>query len=418
MSDSGLMSSSTTAARYRLGTEEHRRWVIDQADRLWSFYRASADRAAGGFGPLDRDGRLVDSPKPSYLTSRMTYGYSLAVLAGRPDGELVEHGLAALRELFRDPEYGGWYGLISADGTEILDAAKPTYGHAFVLLAAATAKLAGSAADDLIEEVSQLFDRYLFRESDQLCVESFDRRWSHTEDYRGVNANMHTVEAFLALHTVSGQTRWLARAGAIADRVVGFAQANTWRIPEHFDVDWRPLPEYNADDPADQFRPYGATPGHALEWARLLLQIGAAAGDPSGARLAAAQALFARAVADAWRPAAYGFAYTTDWTGAELVDLRLHWPLTEAIGAARSLFAATGRDEYADWYSRFWELADRAFIDHEHGGWRHELDTDGRISERIWTGKGDLYHALQACLLASVPDNHSLAGQLAAHGLD
>ncbi|MCB7534982.1 AGE family epimerase/isomerase, partial [Escherichia coli] len=47
---------------------------------------------------------------------------------------------------------------------------------------------------------------------------------------------------------------------------------NNWRIPEHFNSDWEPELEFNADKPDDQFKPYGATPGHGIEWARLITQ--------------------------------------------------------------------------------------------------------------------------------------------------
>ena len=99
------------------------------------------------------------------------------------------------------------------------------------------------------------------------------------DDYRGINANMHTVEAYLAVGDVTGDPRWHARAGRIAERVVGFARENHWRIPEHFDAAWTPLPDYNLDVPAHPFRPYGATVGHGLEWARLLVAVAATLGD-------------------------------------------------------------------------------------------------------------------------------------------
>ena len=49
------------------------------------------------------------------------------------------------------------------------------------------------------------------------------------------------------------------------------ARANGWRIPEHFTADFPPLPGYNREGPAHPFRPHGAPPRHALEWARLAL---------------------------------------------------------------------------------------------------------------------------------------------------
>jgi sulfoquinovose isomerase len=116
----------------------------------------------------------------------------------------------------------------------------------------------------------------------------------------------------------------------------------------------------------------------------------------------AAAALFERAVADAWDPDRHGFAYTTDWTGTPVVTARLHWPLAEAIGAARYLELATGDPAYARWYADFWRLVDTDYIDHERGGWHQELSLEGRPASTVWGGKPDQYHALQATLMPRV----------------
>ena len=99
---------------------------------------------------------------------------------------------------------------------------------------------------------------------------------SMLEDYRGLNANMHSVEAFLAVYDTLGDKKYLDRAGRIIAHVIDWASANNWRIPEHFTKDWKPDLEFNSDKPDDPFKPYGATPGHGIEWARLILQWSAA----------------------------------------------------------------------------------------------------------------------------------------------
>ena len=68
-----------------------------------------------------------------------------------------------------------------------------------------------------------------------------------------------------------------------------------WRIPEHYDAQWRAQPDYNLDQPRHAFRPYGATPGHAFEWSRLLLQLGASRVGSAAWTRSCAEALFARA---------------------------------------------------------------------------------------------------------------------------
>ena len=53
-------------------------------------------------------------------------------------------------------------------------------------------------------------------------------------------------------------------------------------------------------------------------------------------------------------------------------------------------------------------------IVHRAGGWRHELDVHNRRSTQTWSGKPDVYHALQAALIEDLPLAPSFATALAA----
>jgi sulfoquinovose isomerase len=394
--------------RFTLGTRTHRVWLAGQTEDLFRFYGSSADVRHGGFDVLDAAGVRRHAPKDLYLTARMTYCFALGTLLGRDDMLLVGHGLDALRTIFHDDASDGWFAQLNPDATAVTDSTKATYAHAFVLLAAATASVAGYDSTDLLAEACAVYDRHLWEADARMCVDGWDAGWRHAEDYRGMNANMHTVEAFLAGYEATADAAYLDRAEAISGRLIAAAAGFDWRIPEHFSVDWVARPDYHHDRPADQFRPYGSTPGHGLEWARLLVQLRSVAGDESGQLLAAARGLFDRAVEDAWDEERMGFDYTVDWAGRPVITARLHWPLAEAIGAAHSLYAVTGDPGYATWYRRFWRLADRAYVDHRRGGWHHELTPDGRVSATIWPGKPDLYHALQATLFVHTVDGEGL----------
>ena len=119
-------------------------------------------------------------------------------------------------------------------------------------------------------------DDYWWEAEHAKVRESYNREMTETEDYRGVNANMHTVESYLAAFDATSDMQWLHRAVAILNWVINEQAANNdWRIPEHYTTDWEPIPDYNIDKPKDPFRPYGYTPGHGLEWARLALHAGA-----------------------------------------------------------------------------------------------------------------------------------------------
>ena len=395
----------------------HVRRLAGETDRLLAF--GAAARTANGFGWLDEAGR-PDAARPTelWITCRMTHVYALGAMLDRPGcTELADHGVATLSRSFADAEHGGWFTSIDRKGP--VDSAKGAYPHAFVILAAASAAAAARpGAALLLSAALDVSLRHFWDDDAGMVVESWDRTFSTAEPYRGVNAAMHTVEAYLAAADATGDRSWLDRAVRTTRRVLDLARDNDWRIPEHFDADLRPLWEYNADTPADQFRPYGATIGHAFEWSRLALNARAALlarGDhPDGAWLRDATALFDAAVRDGWQAdGAPGFVYTVDWDGAPVLRQRLHWVLCEALGAAATLFHVTGEQRFDEAYRTWWEYAETHVIDHDGGSWWHELSPEHAVARSVWSGKPDLYHAIQATLIPRLPPAPSLASALA-----
>ncbi|RNI25306.1 AGE family epimerase/isomerase [Flexivirga caeni] len=375
-----------------------------EADRLLDFARLS--RTARGFGWLGDRGELLDRPLELWITCRMTHSAVLGLLTGRSEfAALVDHGVTALRTVFRDERHGGWFATVDGATAAPVDASKQAYAHAFVLLAASSTVVAGRpGARELLDEARAVHEEHFWNESKTRVWESFSADWSTTEPYLGINPVMHTVEAFLAVHDVTGEQVYLERAEEMSRQVARWAGEREWRIPEHFDLDGAPLPDYNRERPADPFRPYGATVGHALEWSRLLLSVGAtraAAGAAYDTGLVqAAVSLADRAVSDGWATdGADGFVYTTDWDGRPVVRARMHWVLCEAIAAAYAVGLVTRENRWDDLAVDWWRYARRYLIDAEHGSWRHELDDANRPAHETWVGKPDVYHALQMCLL-------------------
>lgn len=395
------------------GGREHRRAVRAELLRF-----LAGARHPLGFGWLRADGALdPERPVALWITGRMTHVAALGALAAEPPGpsgpdverlqELAAHGVEALCGPLYDQEYGGWFASRSATGP--VETAKQAYAHAFVILAASSASRAGvPGADALLDHALTTSRERFWEEAEGLVVDDWDRTWSRLDDYRGLNANMHTVEAYLAAADTTGERQWAERASLIGRRVIGWAEQRQWRIPEHFDPSWSPLPDYHRGSPADPFRPYGATVGHGLEWSRLLVSTGAAlgelepsAGDPWSA---AAVALYDRAVNDGWAvDGEEGFVYTTDWTGQPVVRDRLHWVVAEAVNAATVLHRITGDARYVTDGAVWWDYADRCLLDRHRGSWHHELDPLNRPAGTLWPGKPDVYHAYQAALLPDLP---------------
>jgi mannose/cellobiose epimerase-like protein (N-acyl-D-glucosamine 2-epimerase family) len=272
-------------------------------------------------------------------------------------------------------------------------------------------------ADDLLEESLSLWQDRFFDPAAGLFLDAWDRAFDRADPYRGVNSNMHSVEALLAAADATGDAGLREQALGIARRVaLDFARPQGWRIPEHFDPEWHPQLDHNVDQPDHPFQPYGATVGHGLEWSRLLLHLEASLGDQAPEwLLSSSVALFDRAATDGWAvDGADGFIYTTDWDGRPVVRDRMHWVLAEGFAAAAALHQRTGEERYADLARTWWAYAERCLIDREHGSWHHQLDANNRVIDTVWPGKPDLYHAVQATLVPRLPLRLSLAAALAA----
>ncbi|PTQ73324.1 AGE family epimerase/isomerase [Celeribacter persicus] len=369
--------------------------LISNALAQLEFFQASL-RSDGGFDLLDHAGRAIpDQPQTLMTTARLVHAYALGHLAGAPAcTDILDAGMAALKNEHRDRLYGGYLPIARGNGAVSED--KLAYGHVFVLLAAASAKAAGhDEADRVLAEVCADIDMHFWDEGTGRLRDEFRRDWTVFSKYRGMNANMHGIEAFLSAFEATGDEVFLLRAGRILTFFTNeIAPAYGWHLPEHYTAEWAVDRSY-AGDP--MFRPAGTTPGHSFELGRLLLQYWDLSGRPNTDAPRIARRLIETAADAAWQPTG-GFAYTLDFKGNVAVSDRYWWPVAEAMGAFSSLHKLSLKEVDAEWFRRLWNVANRFFVDHDRGGWYPEIDEVGRPVERQFTGKPDIYHALQACI--------------------
>ncbi|MCI8997053.1 MAG: AGE family epimerase/isomerase [Lachnospiraceae bacterium] len=400
--------------KYQIDTQENRKFLEEVRDGLLRFGHQFPSPGGGAYYLGDDGAPWKERSRETWITSRMAHVYSLGVFLGHEGSEgLVDAALRGLKGELRDRENGGWYAGRTAQGGIL--PTKQCYAHAFVILAASSALLAGrEGAEELLEEALALYDLRFWNEEEGLSCDTWNTEFTVLDDYRGLNANMHTVEAFLAVADVTGQEKYRVRAGRMIDHTLGWARNNDWRIPEHFSKTWEADLECNREKPDDPFKPYGATPGHGIEWSRLITQwtLSTYKEDKIGAApyLEAAEQLFLQAVKDAWnRDGAPGIAYTTDWEGNPVVHDRMHWTLAEAVNTAAVLWRVTGKADYARYYAEFMEYLDAKVLDHVHGSWFHQLDRENHVIGTVWPGKSDLYHATQAMLIPYYAPQVSIA---------
>ena len=387
---------------------------MTELDRLLDL-AARARLPDGGFGYLGSDGQVVPGrPVETWIVARMTHVFGLAHLLGRPGAaDLVRHGVSALGDgPLHDAGHGGWR-------SSTQDDTKAAYVHAFVVLAGATATTAGvDGGRALLDEALAVWQTRFWDDDAGLAVEEWDRAWTRCADYRGINANMHGVEATLAaadaVDDPAVADRLRTQALRSTGRVVhGWAREEDWRLPEHFTAHWAPLRDYNRDSPADPFRPYGVTVGHQFEWARLALHLRSVLAEPPAWLLDDALALFDAAATRGWAADGRdGFPYTLGWDDRPVVGARMHWVLCEAIAAAAVLAEVTGDQRYRDLATRWRAHGEERFADPATGSWHHELTPDGDVATGTWSGQPDAYHLAQMLILDGRPVRGSVAAAL------
>jgi mannose/cellobiose epimerase-like protein (N-acyl-D-glucosamine 2-epimerase family) len=388
----------------------HRHWLLRQADRLFDFFQYTSVNPKGGFFDLYDDGRPISALRQLHATTRMVHCFAIGHLLGRPGADaLVDHGMDCIWNGHRDTRHGGYIWSFDDDGAR--DDSKQAYGHAFVLLAASSAKCIGHPlADKMLADVTEVLEQRFWEASPGVTSEEYARDWSKISDYRGQNSNMHLTEALMAAFEATGDSEYLCKAESIASFIIGkHAAALDYRVAEHFDASWNLFNDYRG---SEIFRPAGSTPGHWLEWARLLLQLHELGGRKLAWLQQAAENLFRNSIALGWDHNKGGFFYTLEWDNTPRLRQKLWWPVTEGIGAAAWLAAHSSDPFFEVWYRRIWGFAANHLIDHAKGGWHAELDQNLKPTRGFFMGKPDIYHALQACLIPLYPAEGSLTNMI------
>lgn len=400
--------------KYQLDSAKNKEFLEGLRNSLFEFGHRFPSPGGGSYYLGDDGTPWIDRPRETWITSRMCHVYSMGTMLGHNEGkELATAALKGLVGELHDDKNGGWYAGLTADN-EVLPN-KACYAHAFVILAGTSAVLADiPGGKELLDDALAIYDKYFWDEKIGLSVDTWNTEFTELDSYRGLNANMHSVEAFLAVADAINDEKYRTRAGRIIDNVVEWAGNNNWRIPEHYASDWTPDLECNKEKPDDQFKPYGATPGHGIEWARLITQWAVSSYNDEGnlqKYISIAENLYNRAVSDAWdADGAPGICYTTGWDGKPIVHDRMHWTLAEAINTSAVLYRATGKDKYSSDYATFMEYLDKYVVDHVNGSWFHQLDRNNKLLTTVWPGKSDIYHALQATL---IPYNNEIGVSIA-----
>ena len=396
-------------------------FLSNHVDGILAFYDPNVFDPMGGFFHcfLD-DGSVYDKESRHLVSStRFVFNYAHAWLrGGNPKYKLwAEHGLRFLLEHHRQPTTGHYAWTLK--GGRVDDGRAMAYGHAFVMLAGASAAQAGIPEGEvLVREAWELMERYFFEEAYSAYADERDAALEVLDPYRGQNANMHSVEALIAAFEATGIKMYLERAERVAKRFAlelasGVTESQVW---EHYTQHWFPDWTYHQDKPDDLFKPWGFQPGHQVEWAKLLLQLDGYL--PAPWHQEQAMVLYNVAMKHGWDPIHGGlvYGYKPDpilYAGPESrLDVgangnahhgfadthKYFWVQAEALAAAWRLWTVTNNRCYHDDYLRIWQWSWDHLVDHEYGAWFRLTDRAGNKVEPYKSPAGKVdYHTMGAC---------------------
>ena len=206
--------------KYKIDTKENKDFMRSMTQDLLRFGSRFPSPSGSSYYLGDDGTPWTDRPRETWITCRMAHVYSIGSCLGYPGSEqLVDAALKGLLGELHDDENGGWYSGITSDNQILPN--KLCYAHAFVILAATSAVLANRPnAKKLLEEALATYDLRFWNEEEGLACDTWNTEFTELDSYRGLNANMHTVEAFLAVADVTRDVTYRIRAVRIINRVI------------------------------------------------------------------------------------------------------------------------------------------------------------------------------------------------------
>lgn len=385
---------------------------------LW--YPRVIDSTDGGYlSNFTHDWQPMDEQE-KFIVTQARHVWTLSKVAERyPDrAEYVEyaaHGVEFLREKMWDAEFGGFYQMVSREGTPIPDPqggiTKTLYGNAFALyaLAAYVRLTEGPAALGLARDAFLWLEEHAHDPVHGGYFQPLARDGTPTttgtpKDY---NSGIHILEALAELYLAWPDDLVHERLEENFYLVRDTMTAEKGYLKLYFDAAWNHLSFADSTEAvmrANLGRDH-VTPGHDIETSFLLLEAAHALGmddDPETHRIA-------KRLTDHTLETGYdhdvggvydaGYYFTPDSLTITR-DTKEWWGQAEALHTL-AIMANLYPDDphaYSETLRKQWDYITTYLIDPEHGGWySHGLDTSpdrrtGRKSQ-IWKGN---YHTVRS----------------------
>ena len=345
--------------------------VQDLTKNILPFWANHAPDPSGGFyGTLNFDGTpKAGAAKGGILNARLVWTFSAAyrmlkdkqylTLADRAQRYFIDH--------FIDPEYGGTFYTLNADGTP-LDMKKDTYQNAFAIYGLSEHYRATGNKESLDAAIA-VYRKLIEHAYDPVnggFIESFTRDWQmiNVESPKTMNTNLHVLEALTNLYRVWKEEELKQHLreeiNIMSQKVLN---QKTWHEQLFFTMDWQ-----NQKD-IDSY-------GHDIEFSWLLVEAAEVLGDENiiedtrriAVNLAAVQ--LEQGIAESG-----GMRY--EKSGDHLNNNREWWPQAETVIGCLNAWQISGDKKFLDAAVRAWDWIKTCMIDREYGEWYSNVYPDG-----------------------------------------
>jgi mannobiose 2-epimerase len=361
------------------------------------------DKDHGGFyGQLTNDNQVVpDAIKGSVLNARILWSFSAAANLDRDPHYLTtaERSLAYIRDHFIDPQFGGVYWSVTADGTPA-DTKKQIYAIAFTIYGLTEYHRAQPSQEalDLAKNLYRDIEDHSYDAQRGGYMEALTRDWQPIADLRlsdkdanekkTMNTHLHILEAYTNLYRV-WQDPGLAQK--IRDLIDIFTQhivdTRTHHLQLFFDEDW-------------QLRSNIISYGHDIEASWLLLEAAEVLGEETLIRqIKDLSVKIAIASTGGLNPDG-SMNYEFDRDKNHMITERHWWVQAEAIVGYLNAGQLTGETHFYRKFRAAWDYTKKDIIDHDKGEWFWGRHADGTIMEgqdKVGFWKCP-YHNSRACI--------------------
>ncbi|MEZ0538264.1 AGE family epimerase/isomerase [Fibrella arboris] len=382
-------------------------------DSLAYWQRYAPDPVNGGFyGTVGYD----NVPRPNdakgvVLNSRILWTFSAAARHTQHDDEylpVAKRAFDYLNTYFRDPQYGGVYWMVDAQGKPT-DDSKQLYGQAFAVygLSEYYRVTKHKPALEFAQAIYRNMVKHAYDPAKGGFIEAFARDWTEATSYaiarkdngesKTMNTHLHILEAFVGLLRVWPDNGLKAQVRGLIHNFLGhIIDSKTHRMVLFQGMSWEP-------------RRTGISYGHDIEASWLLLEAAEVLHEADWlANVRKESVLMARAALsglDADGGMNYEYEGPDEHKPTQRHDEghwnreRSWWVMAEAMVGFMNAYQQTKDNLFLDKSAASWEFIKTHLLDTKNGEWFSGVDPAGKVlgNTKISAWKCP-YHSGRACI--------------------